>query len=180
MRVELTAMRLKHFITVLALVPLTLSLALWAQVAKVEEQKGCVFNFKEYESPLDNKNKGYKSIDIAKKDMSRNLLTQNAVLKTGENLEFTSGGCAHHSFTYTYTNLRMKSGNDFDRAIGLLEKTPDKEGNAKLLIGALQDGMRKDVKKKPTGTYELPCGDATCILDVSQKDRLQLTYDFPL
>lgn len=174
-------MRIKHFYLGLTLLPpLLLSLGLWAQGTNIAKTPGCVFNFKEYESPLDNKTKAYKTLDVEKKDEARKILTQTAVLKTGEKLEFTGGGCAHHNFTYTYTNLRFKSGKDFDRAIGLLEKSPDKEGNSKLLIGALQDAMRKEVKKKPEGTYELPCGDATCILDVAQKDRLQISYDFPL
>jgi hypothetical protein len=174
-------MRIKHFIVGLTLIPpLLLSLGLWAQGTKEAPNQGCVFNFKAYVSPLDNKTKAYKTLDVEKKDDTRKILTQIAILKTGEKLEFTGGGCAHHSFTYTYTNLRFKSGKDFDRAIGLLQNSPDNEGNSKLLIGALQDAMRKDVKKKPEGTYELPCGDATCILDVAQKDRLQISYDFPL
>lgn len=172
------AMRLKHFILSLALLPFGLSVALWAQVEQ-KKISGCIFNFQEYQSPLDKKVKFYKSLEPAKKDMTRNLLTQTAILKTGEELQFSSGGCAHHSFTYTYLGVK-NGGNDFDRAISLLEKSPDNEGNAQLLMDALKDAKKKEVQKKSNNTYDLPCGDALCILDVSQKNRLQLTYDFAL
>ena len=171
-------MKLKHFVVLITFVPIFTSISLWAQ-GKKEAIPGCVFNFKDYQSPLDKQVKNFKSLTPAVKDMSRNLLTQTAVLKSGEELQFSSGGCAHHSFTYTYTGVKI-GGSDFQRAIALLEKTPDNEGNAKLLIGALQDAQRKETPKKASNTYDLPCGDATCILDVSQKNRVQITYDFAL
>lgn len=157
-----------------------LLLILFSATARGQEDN-CVFNFANYQSPLDAKAAAYKSLEKANKDMSRRLLTQTAVLKNGVKLDFSSGGCAHHSFTYTFNQTRGVEGkSDFDRAIHLLNKAPDNEGNARLLIGALEDARRKNVKKSAQGTYDLPCGDATCILDVSQKNRVQLTYDFAL
>lgn len=147
----------------------------------------CTYDFKNAKSALDSKSKHFVSVKKSVRDEQEKILTQNAVFKKGGvKLEFTIGGCAHYTYSFTYTNLKQKdftADQAFSKAIELLKKTPTtKEGLAltTTLIEALESAAMNKIFRPPNSSYDFSCTDAQCNLDASQKGQLKASYSFAL
>ena len=136
----------------------------------------CALNFKEIHSLLDQKPSSYKSIEAEKSDEAQRMISQVAWLKSGERVRFTSGGCTHFTYSFSYTEFKKTKFKDAleqkNYALKLLEKTPSIE--ASVLIKALKNTT--ELKQKSAGIYPLECGEAECTLDLSIKDKIKVNY----
>ena len=147
----------------------------------------CSFDFPNAKSALDAKSKEFISITKVVKNNKDKVLTHKAVLKSGKvKLTFTTGGCAHYGYSFTYTNLKQNgftADQAFKRVIELLKATPTTvEGQAltKTLIEALELAAMNKILRPPNETYGVPCGDAECELDAKVKGTLKASYSFAL
>lgn len=149
----------------------------------VIEKVDCTFNFADYKAPLDINSKLYRSAEVEVRNETERVVTQRAVFKTGEEVLFTGGGCAHLSYAFTYSGLKLSKKDAktvMSVAMNLLAKTPVTDGRKNPLLKALKDTHRKDAKEIVAGQYELNCGDANCSVDSREAGVIQLKYDFAL
>lgn len=149
----------------------------------VIEKVDCTFNFAEFKAPLDVNSKGYRSAEQELRDEVEKTVTQRAVLRSGEEVFFKGGGCAHLSYSFTYSNLKnnkkdMKS--VVRTATSLLERTALVGKSKDPLIAALKRAQKVDAREIVEGQYELDCGDANCSLDSRKSGVIQINYDFAL
>lgn len=175
---------MKQLITLICVTLLTGATA-FAQAPQTQEE--CQYDFPSAKSALDQKSPNFSSIKKPIKNNKQKILTQNAVLKKNKvKLTFTTGGCAHYGYTFTYSNLKydsIMSDVAFTKAIELLKATPTTtEGQAltKTLIEALESSAMNKIFRPPNSIYDVPCGDAQCSLDASVKGELKASYSFPL
>ena len=154
---------------------------------QVQSSDECTYDFANAKSALDAKSKVYASVKKVVTNTKQKVLTQKAVFKKGKaTVEFTTGGCAHHSYSFTYTNLGQSSFTSdqaFQKAIEMLKVTATTvEGQAltKTLIENLEQAAMNKIFRPPNENYDLPCGDAQCSLDASTKGRLKISYSFAL
>lgn len=147
----------------------------------------CTYDFSNAKSALDKKSDDFASIKNPVRNNKDRILTQKAVLKKDKvKLTFTTGGCAHYSYSFTFANLKQTdfmSDVAFQKAIELLKATPTTtEGQAltKTLIEALEQSAMNKIFRPPNSNYDIPCGDAQCSLDASVKGELKTSYSFAL
>ncbi|AZZ35735.1 hypothetical protein CIK05_02605 [Bdellovibrio sp. qaytius] len=145
----------------------------------------CPYDFANSKSALDQKSKNYSSIQ--KEVRNDKILTHKAILKKdGVKVEFISGGCAHYSYSFAYTNLKQTNftaDQAFKRVLELLKATPTTPAGkalAKTLIEALHTASMNKIFRPPNSSYEVPCGDAQCTLDATVKGQLKAAYTFAL
>lgn len=113
---------------------------------------------------------------LRQKQIAKNDLRENAVLKNGTHVEINQNGCTHHYTVVKFSKLKTNNQVDiFVEADELLSSLPAEKGSQILIIS---DELKKaDKKTKSLG--EFPCGAGTCALK-KQKDSLQISYDFPI
>jgi hypothetical protein len=146
----------------------------------------CTYNFSAAISALDANSKEFKSVHKINRNEKEKYLTQSATFKNGTKVIYTTGGCAHLSYSYTYKNLKQKTftaDQAFKKAIELLEKTPtidNSTANKEDLIASLKSAAMNKIFRPPNQNYEIPCGDAQCNLDASKKNQLTISYSFAL
>ena len=143
----------------------------------------CSFNFKDFHSILDQKSKKYKKMKPETKDEISKTVTQETRLKSGEKLLFIGGGCAHFNFAFIFSNIKFKTPKvqeKFQKAHDLLKNLDVKPGHTEVLITALNEAMKKPIKKTKHEVYDLACGDGICNLDLSQKNSMKISYSFAL
>lgn len=157
----------------------------FAEAPQAQDQ--CAYDFPNAKSALDQKSKDFLSIKKPVRNYKEKILTQKAVLKKEKvKLAFTTGGCAHYSYSFTFSNLKQNdfmSDVAFTKAIELLKATPTTtEGQAltKSLIEALEQSAMNKIFRPPNSVYDIPCGDAQCSLDASVKGELKTSYSFAL
>lgn len=157
----------------------------FAEAPQAQDQ--CVYDFPSAKSALDTKSKDFLSIKKPIRNNKEKILTQKAVLKKEKvKLAFTTGGCAHYSYSFTFSNLKQNdfmSDVAFTKAIELLKATPTTtEGQAltKTLIEALEQSAMNKIFRPPNSNYDISCGDAQCSLDASVKGELKTSYSFAL
>ena len=168
---------MKIIIFFFIILPITLS------VNSAIASEDCSFNFKDFHSIIDNKSKKFKSIKPETKDEISKTVTQKAKLKSGEDVLFIGGGCAHFSYSFNYSNLRIKSKKIqdlFKKAYDLLVSTEVVKNYTNPLISSLDKALKAPIKKSKTEVYDLPCGDAMCSLDLSSKTSIKINYSFIL
>ncbi|MBC7713401.1 MAG: hypothetical protein H7177_08680 [Rhizobacter sp.] len=143
----------------------------------------CSFNFKDFHSLLVQKSKKFKVLKPENKDDISKTVTQQAKLRTGEDLIFVGGGCAHISYSFTYSKIKFKTKTvqeQFQKARDLLAKSDIQKGYFEVLMTAIDQALKKPIQKSKTDVYDLKCGDAMCSLDLSSKNSLKLNYSFAL
>ncbi|MES2802799.1 MAG: hypothetical protein V4654_09930 [Bdellovibrionota bacterium] len=175
---------MKKLITLICVALLT-GANVYAEAPQAQDQ--CSYDFPNAKSALDTKSKDFLSFKKPVRNNKEKVLTQKAVLKKDKvKITFTTGGCAHYSYSFTFANLKEKdfmSNVAFSRAIELLKATPTTtEGQAltKTLSEALESSAMNKIFRPPNSVYEIPCGDAQCSLDASVKGQLTTTYSFAL
>lgn len=175
---------MKKIITLICVALLTGANA-FAEAPQAQDQ--CAYDFPNAKSALDQKSKDFLLIKKPVRNNKEKVLTQKAVLKKGKvKLAFTTGGCAHYSYSFTFSNLKQNdfmSDVAFAKAIELLKATPTTtEGQAltKTLIEALEQSAMNKIFRPPNARYDIPCGDAQCSLDASVKGQLTTIYSFAL
>lgn len=152
-----------------------------------QQPDNCSYDFANAKSALDAKSKVYASVKKAVKNAKQKILTQKAVFKKNKaTVEFTTGGCAHYGYSFTYARLgqaEFTSDQAFAKAIEMLKATATTvEGQAltKTLIENLQQAAMNKIFRPPNENYDAPCGDAQCSLDASTKGQLKVSYSFTL
>ncbi|MBC7427934.1 MAG: hypothetical protein H7336_04925 [Bacteriovorax sp.] len=143
----------------------------------------CSFNFKDFHSMLEAKSKKYKSVKPESKDEISKTVTQQAKLKTGEDVLFVGGGCAHFSYSFNFSKVKFKTNKvqeQFKKAHDLLLYIDIQKGKKDILVTSLETAMKKPIQKSKTDLYDLKCGDALCNLDLSSKNSLKISYSFAL
>lgn len=154
---------------------------------QAQQSDQCTYDFSNAKSALDAKSKDFSSIKKTTKSTKEKILTQKAILKKDRvKVEFTTGGCAHYGFSFTYTNLgqaKFTADQAFYRIIELLKATPitvDGQFLTQPLIQNLESAARNKVFRPPNSSYDIPCDDAQCTLDASVKGQLKVSYSFLL
>jgi len=157
----------------------------YAEAPQAQDQ--CSYDFPNAKSALDQKSKDFLSIKKPVRNNKDKVLTQKAVFKKDKvKLAFTTGGCAHYSYSFTFSNLKQTdfmSDVAFQKAIELLKATPtttEGQGLTKTLIEALEQSAMNKIFRPPNSNYDIPCGDAQCALDASVKGELTASYSFAL
>lgn len=150
----------------------------------VIEKVACTVNFADFKAPLDVNSKLYRSAEQEVRDETERVVTQRAILKSGEEVLFKGGGCAHIAYSFTYTKLKPKKKDTRSMvklASTLISKTPmtDTE-KARPLGEALKAALKKNAKEIVEGQYELDCGNANCSLDYRESEKIILTYDLAI
>lgn len=158
-----------------------------ARPDQAQQADDCAYDFPNAKSALDAKSKDFSLVKNVVKNNKEKVLTQKAVFKKDKTkVEFTTGGCAHYSYSFTYSNFgqtEFTSDQAFKKAIELLKATPTTvEGQAltKTLIENLESAAMNKIFRPPNATYDVPCGDAQCTLDASVKGILKTSYSFAL
>lgn len=160
-------------------------LALFIQAQGYGEQQ-CLIENKDLKSALNLKPKYFKS--TGKVEVGNREVHQTVVLKNGQQVTYSEGGCQHFSYSFSYKNAaaglqKLAPKAQAELAIRLLKQTPttahgtDKKNILiKALKTAIKDGTIKD-------SFSLPCGDASCEIAASPEDEpntLVLGYMFAL
>jgi hypothetical protein len=148
--------------------------------AQAVEQK-CELDFPGLSSPFEQKSKEWKKLEKEVRDGEERRISQAGVLKSGQKVEATIGGCAHLNYEITFEGVK-EQGTDalFAEMAMLLAQTPLRKD----FVATWEEGLKKEnrpkVKTVAKGQYDLPCGDATCRLDAQELPRVSLSYDLPL
>lgn len=151
--------------------------------APAQADEPCSLDFAQFKSPLDSGSKEFKSVQPEKRDQEKRVVTQAATLKSGERVEFTGGGCAHIGYTFTFSNVKgvnKDPARNLRLALALLEKTPAEPAKKDPLVNALKEALKKELNANGGSSVALPCGDASCDLEVQGKGALAITYSFAL
>ncbi len=166
--------------TMKKLIPLFILLISFSAMAETD---GCSFNFSEFHSLLEQKSKKFKNMKPESKDEISKTLTQEATLRTGEKILFVGGGCAHMGYAFVYSKVKVKgkkTQDQFKKARDLLIYTDIRQGYKDSMLKGLEAVLKNPIKKSKTDVYDLPCGDALCTLDLSQKNSMKIGYSFAL
>lgn len=154
---------------------------------QAQQADECSYDFPNAKSALDAKSKDFSSVKKVVKNNKKKVLTQKAVFKKDKaKVEFTTGGCAHYSYSFSYSNLgqpEFTADQAFKKAIEMLKATPTTvEGQAltKTLIENLEVAAMNKIFRPPNAVYDVPCGDAQCTLDASVTGILKANYSFAL
>ena len=154
---------------------------------QAQQADDCTYDFLNAKSALDQKSKDFLVVKKVVKNNKEKVLTQKAVFKKDKvKVEFTTGGCAHYGYSFTYSNLgqpEFTADQAFKKAIEMLKATPTTvEGQAltKTLIENLESAAMNKIFRPPNAAYDVPCGDAQCSLDASVKGQLKASYSFAL
>jgi len=143
----------------------------------------CVLNPASIVPVLDAQAPGLQSYSGGKRDGT--TLVESALLSGGTHVTFEIGGCAHLGYSFTYEGGAMPAPSEKAGWIGLAQQrlaaTPVRQGSRQKqeLLEALEKAKSASDKFE-NGRLSLPCGDATCTLEVSGEGRLKLGYDFAL
>jgi hypothetical protein len=143
----------------------------------------CTMNPKGLVSILDSASPAIKQYLGTKKDSSS--IRESARLKDGVGVTFVNGGCDHLAYSLTFENFprpkTMDKAGWLALALGLLRETPAKPPaiEKKTLLDALTRGKGSSDALEG-GILNLPCGDAACALDIRDKGKLTVGYDFAL
>ncbi|MGZ3704257.1 MAG: hypothetical protein ACXVC4_20875, partial [Bdellovibrionota bacterium] len=131
--------------------------------------------------------KALKSASPEKRDESKKILVQTGTLKTGEKVKFQAGGCAHLVYSFEFNGAkykRIRAANAYSAAEKLLASTPVTKTNSdkkKILLEALKAGEKRGTyPQQEPAVYKLPCGDATCLLDIHAAKQITISYDMAL
>jgi hypothetical protein len=108
-----------------------------------------------------------------------------AELKDGTKVTFSVGGCAHYGYFFQFQGEKIseqKKSGILQRAESLLKSLEvTKNDERKQLLEAITIARKL---KKPTelseGLYQLPCGDANCLVEDQGKQNVKISYDFAL
>ena len=126
------------------------------------------------------------SINEIEKSLVEKIVFGNDIRAT-----YVAGGCVHYGFILTYTleNFNMSSAQKaqvISKAEELLLATPFTQEFAGHNSGlsVLLNGLNKARENQPLqaidGSFEIPCGDASCEVSVSKQEQLEISYSFPL
>ena len=149
----------------------------------VSDKVDCTMNFAEFHAPLDVNSKNYRSAEQEVRDETEKTTKQRAVLKTGEEVEFMGGGCAHVAYSFTFTKVKHKHKHiaaTVQRAVGLLNKTAVTDKKKEPLLAALKNAEKVNAKEIVEKQFELDCKPAVCTLDAREAGTIRLEYDFAL
>jgi hypothetical protein len=144
-----------------------------------EQKKECVVSFERFQSPLKNDLLKFKQIQLPVRNPESRTIMQTAIMKNGEVLEFSGGGCEKLSYSITYSNVKISSGGVFENipmAMRLLESSSMEDSVKQMFLS----GLRKAKQKKSENPTELSflCGGAQCSL-IKEISKLKLTFTSP-
>lgn len=166
--------------------PHVLSAALVAfilcSVAALAEE-ACTLDFSKFHSPLISEDKAFRKIGPEKRDQENRTVTQAGTLKSGETVEFKGGGCAHVGYTFTFSGVKGAAkdpAKNLRLATALLAKTPGGGEKKAVLVKALEDALAKGASANGGSSLALPCGDASCDIEVLGPGKLAISYSFAL
>lgn len=157
------------------------ALALAAPVAS----EACTLNYKDLKSAVDVSSTLVRSKSRVRYSRSARSVSQSVVLKDGQNVAYTAGGCEHFSFTFAYGVEAYPSTAQeaLATALSLVNKTPviaDQKGNKETVVTGLNEGLANLPEENEEGIYYFPCGDASCYVGQGEDGSLQVNYMFAL
>lgn len=147
----------------------------------VLEKVDCTVDFADFHAPLDVNSKKYRSAEQEVRDETERITKQKAVFRSGEELEFVGGGCAHITYSFTYSKVKHKHKHiaaTVQRAVGLLKKTDVTDKKKEPLLAALKKAEKVNAKEIVEKQFELDCKPAVCTLDAREDGVIKLEYDF--
>lgn len=109
---------------------------------------------------------------------------ESALLKNGWTVSFREGGCAHYGMIFTYEKETFSLPKSKKRRLAyvkeLLNGTPMKDEDANRIFHGAIDKAKGSKDQFEDEQLKLPCGDATCLLDLSDQKVIKIIYDFAL
>ena len=123
--------------------------------------------------------KNYKVVKKEKRD-----LIESATLKSGVKVTHEIGGCAHIGSSFIYEKFGKLNLMDkkavLDMAEKLMKRTPVNGSlSHKILLEGIT-GARTTKEIYQGKQITLPCGDANCEVNVAERGKLRVSYDFAL
>lgn len=97
---------------------------------------------------------------------------------------YEMGGCAHYAYSFTYEDFAKTDLTESDNVLKLAEKmlkaTPVTDsGNSERFLRSILEAQKSKAKME-NKILALPCGDAFCEINHSEKGKLKISYDFAL
>lgn len=148
----------------------------------------CSLNFNALKSAI-NVSGQFSKLDTVKINKKAKILSQTGLLKSGEAVRYTAGGCEHLAITYSYKIQNKASDGKAVAALlaQLLTKTPvisDAKGTRDMFIAQLKDAAKNganlsEVQPENRKAYSIPCGDGYCEAQVNSNE-ISYSYDFAL
>lgn len=164
--------------------PSTLAISLFLALSPPAlAEEACTLDFAQFKSPLIAEDKAFRKIGPEKRDQENRTVSQAGTLKSGETVEFKGGGCAHVGYTFTFGNVKGASkdpAKNLRLATQLLAKTPGGGEKKAILVKALEDAIQKGANANGGSSLALPCGDASCDIEVLGAGKLAISYSFAL
>ncbi len=149
----------------------------------VIEKAGCTMNFADFKAPLDVNSKNFRSAEIQQRDEVAKMVSQKAVLKSGVEVAFAGGGCAHVAYSFTYSKVKEKHTQiaaTVQRTLKLLNQTAVTDDKKTPLIEALQKALKVNAKEIVERQFELDCKPANCNLDAREEGQIKIDYQLAL
>lgn len=147
--------------------------------------EACTLNYKELKSAVDVSPSLVRSKSRVRYSRSARSVSQSVVLKDGQDVAYTAGGCEHFTFSFAYSvpTYPVNAHDALARSLAMITKTPvtaDQEANKETLVTGLNEGLANLPEENEEGYYGFPCGDASCWVSKSEKGQLEITYSFAL
>lgn len=162
------------YFTMIEVMKITLLIAITCLSLNTFSQEECTLNSEAIKGNLS----GAKTV------REKHGVTETLTLKNGVKITYQMGGCAHYAYSFTYENFGAEKLTEKKAILLLAEKllraTPvkDTSQSERFFQSMKEAGNSKD--KSESGILNLPCGDANCSIDVSEKGKLRIGYDFAL
>lgn len=113
------------------------------------------------------------------KDESKRSLTETATLKSGVEVTYTVGGCAHYAFSYVFKGFEAGKTDPLELASSLLKQVPLEDASEMAtVLHILKTAQESNVPPEELKSG-FACGDAWCLLKL-EAGTLVFAYDFPL
>ncbi len=126
-----------------------------------------------------------KNVDkILPTKLKKYSFEDSMLLKDGAEVLFSVGGCAHYSYSFTFSGKAIKIINDSKKVARAKTLLTNLEVTNKIEKTMLLEAINKSLKDKSAkfkdGTISLPCGDANCALNDRDDGKVVVYYDFAL
>lgn len=147
--------------------------------------EACTLNYKDLKSAVDVSSKLVRSKSRVRYSRSARSVSQSLVLKDGQDVTYTAGGCEHFTFSFAYSvaTYPVNAQDAFSRSLVMVKKTPvtaDQAANKDTIVKGLHAGLANLPEENEEGFYYFPCGDASCWVGKSESGQLEVTYSFAL
>lgn len=142
----------------------------------------CTLDIDAIKGVLDRSSKDIKTFHPGK--IHDRSFSESMLMKKGWKVTYETGGCAHIGLSFTYEDFALKPLIEksviIETATKLLNETPTLNAtNLSILKNALIEAKTSN-DKLVDKQLRLPCGDANCAVEISEKNKLKISYDFAL